>query len=89
MKNVEARWMRQMGTLMVNHGIHKGGRSCADCHAPGGILDWKALGYTESRAAELGNLPELSYFEKLQASSATKPASPAARPARGGAGSAK
>ena len=31
-KNVQPRWMRQMGTLMVNHGIEKDGHKCEACH---------------------------------------------------------
>ncbi|MBF0379936.1 MAG: nitrite reductase [Magnetococcales bacterium] len=59
LKNVEAHWMRQMGSLMVNHGIQKEGRSCKECHKQDGIIDFKALGYPQERAAELINLPEL------------------------------
>lgn len=54
--NVEPHWMRQMGTLMVNHGIQREGRVCRDCHAPDGILDYPALGYEPERAAELADL---------------------------------
>ncbi len=56
--NVEPHWMRQMGTLMINHGIVKKGRTCTECHSPHGILDFKALGYSPERAKELENLPE-------------------------------
>ncbi|RJP79566.1 MAG: nitrite reductase [Candidatus Zixiibacteriota bacterium] len=46
--------MRNEGNLMVNHGIQKEGRACAECHtAEGGILDFRALGYSDERAAEL------------------------------------
>lgn len=62
LRNVEAHWMRQMGTLMVNHGIQARGRGCMDCHSPAGILDWKALGYPEDRAKHLANLPEAAHF---------------------------
>ncbi|MFD2111577.1 nitrite reductase [Thiorhodococcus fuscus] len=51
--NVEPHWMRQMGTLMVNHGIQRAGRECTDCHSPNGIMDFAKLGYTPERAAEL------------------------------------
>ncbi|WP_043752561.1 nitrite reductase [Imhoffiella purpurea] len=51
--NVEPHWMRQMGTLMVNHGIQGSGRDCTDCHSPDGIMDFSKLGYTPERAAEL------------------------------------
>jgi hypothetical protein len=81
LRNVQANWMRQMGTLVVNHGVHRHGRSCAECHSPNGILDWKGLGYTDARAAELSNLPEIEYFNKLSAASR--------KPAASGSGSAK
>ncbi len=54
--DVEPRWMRQMGTLMVNHGIQRQGHRCADCHAPNGVMDFAALGYPPERVAELQDL---------------------------------
>jgi hypothetical protein len=51
--NVEPHWMRQMGTLMFNHGIQGKGRDCKECHSPNGIMDFKQLGYSDERAAEL------------------------------------
>jgi hypothetical protein len=48
--------MRNEGNLMVNHGISKVGRTCAECHTANGILDFKALGYSPQRAAELASL---------------------------------
>ncbi|MBF0624359.1 MAG: nitrite reductase [Magnetococcales bacterium] len=59
LRNVESHWMRQMGTLMVNHGIQKAGRKCQECHDPKGIMDFKALGYPAERVADLTSLPEL------------------------------
>ena len=53
LRNVEAHWMRQMGTLMVNHGIQRAGLTCQDCHSADGILDYVALGYTPERAKAL------------------------------------
>jgi len=61
--NVEPYWMRQMGSLMVNHGIQKEGRKCTECHTPNGIIDYSALGYPPERVKELENLPELKFFE--------------------------
>jgi hypothetical protein len=58
--NVEAHWMRQMGTLMVNHGIEKVGRQCQECHTTNGIMDFVLLGYSPERVQELEHLPELS-----------------------------
>lgn len=54
--HVESHWMRQMGTLMVNHGIQRQGRDCADCHRPNGILDYAQLGYPPQRVTELEQL---------------------------------
>jgi len=57
---IEGHWMRQMGTLMINHAITREGRTCTECHTKeGGLLDFRALGYSEKRARELKNLPEL------------------------------
>ncbi len=67
LRNVESHWMRQMGTLMVNHGIQARGRGCLDCHSPTGVMDWKGLGYPEERANHLANLPEASYFREAVA----------------------
>lgn len=65
LRNVEPRWMRQMSTLMVNHGVQARGLTCGECHSASGVLDWKALGYPAKRAKELANLPEAAYFDKV------------------------
>ncbi len=65
LKNVEPRWMRQMGTLMVNHGITKDAFDCEDCHQKNGIMDFKALGYRPERVKDLENLPELETLMKM------------------------
>jgi hypothetical protein len=57
--DVEPHWMRQTATLMVNHGIQRDGRQCAECHAPDGVMDFDALGYPPARVADLERLPEL------------------------------
>ncbi|MBF0177582.1 MAG: nitrite reductase [Magnetococcales bacterium] len=59
LRNVESHWMRQMGTLMINHGIKREGRGCRECHDPNGIINFKALGYPEDRIRDLTHLPEL------------------------------
>ncbi|MBF0173221.1 MAG: nitrite reductase [Magnetococcales bacterium] len=64
LKNVEKHWMRQMATLMVNHGIQRDGRTCRECHAEQGIIDFDKLGYTSERARELRHLPELENSPK-------------------------
>jgi hypothetical protein len=56
LRNVEPHWMRQMGTLMVNHGIQRKGHDCTACHSPDGILDFDALGYPPDRVAELQSM---------------------------------
>ncbi len=56
MPNVQANWMRQMGTLMVNHGIQRQGHTCKDCHSPDGILDYAALGYPPERVEALSSM---------------------------------
>lgn len=61
-KNIEPHWMRQMGTLMINHAIRKQGFDCADCHTQNGLLDFRKLGYSEARAAELENPPDLKAY---------------------------
>jgi len=66
LRNIEPKWMRQYGTLMVNHGIKKQGRSCVECHSENGILDYEKLGYDEDRAETLRNLPEIEYFTKKE-----------------------
>jgi hypothetical protein len=64
--NVQPNWMRQMGTLMINHGINKDGRECEECHTANGILDFAMLGYPEERVADLQNLPELKYLSNTE-----------------------
>lgn len=61
---LEGRWMRQMGTLMINHGVTRQARSCAECHTTDGLLDFRALGYSEERARDLENLPELQMLRR-------------------------
>ncbi len=57
--NVEAHWMRQMGTLMVNHGIQRQGHACIACHAPNGIMNFAQLGYSPERVAELEQIDDI------------------------------
>lgn len=66
LKNVEPKWMRQMGTLMVNHGITKDAFECIDCHNENGIMDFEALGYRPERVKDLQNLPELQTLMQLK-----------------------
>lgn len=62
LRNISEKWMRQYGTLMVNHGIQRQGRTCVECHSEKGILNFEELGYTKERADELKHLPEIRVF---------------------------
>lgn len=70
--NIQPRWMRQMGTLMVNHGIQKEGRKCQECHSPSGIMDFKALGYTPAKVQDLTHLRELKWINQARKQMAAK-----------------
>jgi len=59
LRHVEPRWMRQMGSLMFNHGIQRDGRACQECHASDGIMNYRLLGYPPERVAELEDLDGL------------------------------
>jgi hypothetical protein len=53
-RKVEARWIPQDASLEISHAIRKtGALTCNNCHAPSGILDFKALGYDEAEAKSL------------------------------------
>lgn len=62
LRNVEPNWMRQYGTLMVNHGIQKEGRTCTDCHSENGIMNFEQLGYSKERVKQLRTIPEAEVF---------------------------
>jgi len=70
--NIEAHWMRQMGTLMVNHGIGKEGRQCNECHTKEGIMDFELLGYAPERVVELENLLDVFIDSKGNSESIQK-----------------
>ena len=61
---IEGHWMRQMGTLMINHAVTRQGRTCQECHTQNGLLDFRALGYGEQRTRDLEHLPELQMLKK-------------------------
>ncbi|MBF0136664.1 MAG: nitrite reductase [Magnetococcales bacterium] len=86
LRNVESHWMRQMGTLMINHGIKREGRGCRECHDPKGIINFKALGYPEERIRDLTQLPELEKisYTPTQTTKTPKPATSGPSPAMGG-----
>ena len=53
-KNVEPRWLPNDALLEISHSIRRqGALSCGDCHSPDGVLDWKALGYTDEEIKNL------------------------------------
>jgi hypothetical protein len=58
---IEAKWMRQDATLMLNHSITKEALGCESCHAPRGtgIMPFEELGYPPARVDDLRNLEEL------------------------------
>ena len=72
LRNVEAHWMRQMGTLMINHGVTGKGRECKDCHDAKGIMNFETLGYPPERVADLTDLRELKEREKAKAKDQNK-----------------
>lgn len=46
LKHVEPRWIPNDAMLEISHAIRcEESLSCADCHSPVGMLNWKALGY--------------------------------------------
>ena len=45
--------MRNEGMLMINHAVQKTGRTCNECHAQNGLLDFRALGYTPEETESL------------------------------------
>lgn len=54
-KKVEPRWLPNDAMLEINHAIRlEGALTCDNCHGPGGVLDWRALGYTTEEIERLG-----------------------------------
>ena len=57
-KKVEARWIPNNALLEISHAIRKeGALTCQNCHTPNGVLDWKALGYTDDEIESLTQNP--------------------------------
>jgi len=53
-RKVVPRWLPNDAMLEISHAIRReGALDCADCHGPGGVLDWQQLGYTLEEIAEL------------------------------------
>jgi hypothetical protein len=72
LENVEPHWMRQMGTLMVNHGIQGKGRDCIECHSPDGIMNFRQLGYSPERVAELEDIDIIENLKEQPDSAAAQ-----------------
>ena len=55
---VEPRWIPNDAGMEISHAIRlEGALTCANCHTSNGVLDWKALGYTEDEIAALAENP--------------------------------
>jgi hypothetical protein len=54
MKTAEPRWIPNDAMLEISHAIRReGALTCIDCHRANGVLNWKALGYTQEEAESL------------------------------------
>ena len=72
---VEAKWMRQDATLMLNHSITKDAMACESCHAPvaKGVMSFEELGYPSARVRDLRNLEELKLIQQARRRQAAQP----------------
>jgi hypothetical protein len=58
LKNVEPRWIPVDAVMEISHAIRlKGALTCSNCHDPDGVLDWKALGYSNDDIESLTQDP--------------------------------
>ena len=58
-RRVEARWIPQNALLEISHAVRKNcALTCKGCHATGGVMDFKALGYD---AEEIESLQQPRY----------------------------
>jgi len=54
LRKVEPRWLPNNASMEISHAVRrKGALSCASCHSPGGIMNWKELGYAENEIQSL------------------------------------
>jgi hypothetical protein len=54
LNKVEPRWIPNDALLEISHAIRKKGAfTCGNCHTAHGVIDWRALGYTDD---EIGTL---------------------------------
>jgi len=57
-KKVEPRWIPNDALLEISHAVRKDGAlTCTNCHSPNGVLDWKALGYSDDAIESLSENP--------------------------------
>ena len=57
-KKVEPRWLPNDAMLEISHAVRReGALTCQNCHSTKGILDWKALGYTDDSVQILTQNP--------------------------------
>ncbi len=60
LKKVEPRWIPQDALMEISHAIRReGALNCNSCHSPNGVLDFKALGYSDEDAQALQEEREL------------------------------
>ncbi len=56
-RKVDPRWIPTDPLMEISHAIRKqGALTCGNCHGPAGVMDWKALGYTDAEAAKLADV---------------------------------
>jgi hypothetical protein len=55
--NARYTWVQTSRYMGIFHGVQPASKAlqCLDCHAPGGRMDWKALGYAGDPLLELMN----------------------------------
>lgn len=54
LRKVEPRWIPNDAQMEISHAIRRQGAfGCGDCHAENGVMDFKALGYTDKQIAGL------------------------------------
>jgi len=58
LRQVEPRWIPADASMEISHAIRRDGAlTCVNCHSPGGVIDWKMLGYSEDDVASLSENP--------------------------------
>jgi hypothetical protein len=58
LRQVEPRWIPSDASMEISHAIRRqGALTCANCHSPVGVIDWKMLGYSDDDVASLSSNP--------------------------------